>query len=72
MGRFACSAPELVRKRPFAYVMPPSYGTSLRRLAYSGVEVSRLREAQTIEVETYQVTDKRVAIRFTKAISAML
>ena len=55
------AVPELVRKRPFAYVMPPAYADVARRLAYSGVEVRRLREAQTLEVESYQVTDKRVA-----------
>lgn len=52
--------PELVRKRPFAYVMPPAYADVARRLAYSGVEVRRLHEPLTLEVETYQVTDKRV------------
>ena len=41
--------------------MPPAYADVARRLAYSGVEVRRLREAQTLEVESYQVTDKRVA-----------
>jgi len=56
--------PELVRKRPYAYVMPPSYGDVARRLAYSGVEVRRLHQALTIEVETYQVTDKRAGNTF--------
>jgi tRNA(Ile2) C34 agmatinyltransferase TiaS len=44
--------------------MPPSYGDVARRLAYSGVEVRRLHQALTIEVETYQVTDKRAGNTF--------
>ena len=56
--------PDLVRKRPFAYIMPPSYGEIACRLAYSGVEVRRLHESLTVEVETYQVTDKRAGSAF--------
>ena len=52
--------PELVRKRPFAYVMPPAYADVARRLAYSGIEVRRLHQPLTLEVESYQVTGKRV------------
>ena len=58
------AAPELVRKRPFAYVMPPAYADVARRLAYSGVEVRRLREPLTLEVESYQVIDKRVGTAY--------
>jgi hypothetical protein len=53
------ATPELVRKRPFAYVMPPAYADVARRLAYSGVEVRRLHAPLTVEVESYQVTDRR-------------
>jgi hypothetical protein len=53
--------PDLVRQRPAAYLMPPSYGDIARRLERSGVEVRRLRQAATLDVESYQVTDKRVS-----------
>ncbi len=53
--------PDLVRKRPFAYVMPPAYADVARRLAYSGVEVRRLHQPLTLEVESYQITERRIA-----------
>jgi len=53
--------PDLVRQRPTAYLMPPSYGDIARRLELSGVDVRRLRQAVTLDVESYQVTDKRVS-----------
>ena len=58
------AAPALVRKRPSAYIMPPAYADVARRLAYSGVEVRRLHAPLTLEVESYQVTDKRVATAY--------
>jgi hypothetical protein len=51
--------PELVRRRPYAYIMPPVFHEVARRLALSGVEVRRLRQPATLEVESYQVTDRR-------------
>src|SRR5262249_7183633 len=53
--------PDLVRQRPAAYLMPPAYGEVARRLALLGVEVRRLRAPVTLDVESYQVTDKRVS-----------
>jgi hypothetical protein len=53
--------PDLVRQRPAAYLMPPSYGDIARRLELLGVDVRRLRQATTLDVESYQVTDKRVS-----------
>jgi hypothetical protein len=53
--------PDLVRQRPAAYLMPPAYGDIARRLELSGIDVRRLRQAVTLDVESYQVTDKRVS-----------
>ena len=50
---------ELTRARPFAYVVKPPYHEVARRLARSGVEVRVLRQPATLEVESYQVTDRR-------------
>jgi hypothetical protein len=52
--------PVLVRSRPYAYLMPPEHTDAARRLADAGVVVRRLRSAQTIEVEAYDVKEKRV------------
>ena len=51
--------PGLARQRPFAYLVLPSYGEVARRLMLSGVEVRRLREAVELEVEGYEVTERR-------------
>jgi hypothetical protein len=51
--------PELVRSRPYAYLMPPSSHEAAKRLALSGVEVRRLRRPALLEIESYQVTDRR-------------
>lgn len=45
----------LSRRRPFAYLMPPSFGEVAQRLALSGVEVQRLRRPVELEVESYDV-----------------
>lgn len=51
--------PDLVRRRPYAYVTPPVFHDVARRLAVSGVEVRRLTAPATLEVESYQVTDRK-------------
>ena len=51
--------PDLVRRRPYAYLMPPQFHDVARRLAISGVEVRRLLRPATIEVESYEVTERR-------------
>jgi len=51
--------PALVRARPYAYIMPPVFHDVARRLAVSGVEVRRLRAPATLEVESYEVTERR-------------
>jgi hypothetical protein len=53
------AVPDLARSRPYAYLMPPQFHEVARRLAISGVEVRRLRRAVTLEVESYDVTDRR-------------
>jgi hypothetical protein len=40
--------------------MPPVFHDVARRLALSGVEVRRLRAPVTLEVESYEVIDRRV------------
>jgi hypothetical protein len=51
--------PDLVRRRPYAYVTPPVFHEVARRLALSGVEIRRLTAPATLQVESYQVTDRR-------------
>jgi len=51
----------LGRRRPYAYLMPPTFHEVARRLALSGVEVRRLRAPATLEVESYSVTERRAS-----------
>jgi hypothetical protein len=51
--------PDLVRRRPYAYVTPPVFHEVARRLALSGVEIRRLTAPATLQVESYQVTDRK-------------
>jgi hypothetical protein len=53
--------PDLERTRPYAYLMPPAYGEIAERLARSGVNVRRLRTPATLEVEQYEVLERRVS-----------
>lgn len=53
------AAPELARARPYAYLMPPVFHDIARRLALSGVEVRQLDRPVTLEVESYEVTERR-------------
>jgi hypothetical protein len=57
-------SPALARRRPFAYLMPPSYGEVARRLMLSGIEVQRLRGAAELEVESYEVVERRTGAIF--------
>ena len=50
---------EIARQRPWAYVMPPVFHEIAQRLVLSGVEVRRLDKAVELDVETFQVTDRR-------------
>ena len=51
--------PALVRARPYAYLLLPSHAEVARRLAMSGLDVHRLRQPTEIEVESFDVTDRR-------------
>ncbi len=52
---------EIARPRPFAYVMPPVFHQVAERLMLSGIEVQRLSQPTELDVETFQVTDRRVS-----------
>jgi len=53
------AAADIARQRPWAYVMPPVFHDIAERLMLSGVEVRRLDKPVALEVETFQVTDRR-------------
>jgi hypothetical protein len=54
----------LARPRPYAYLVLPSYSEVARRLAMSGIEVARLRKPMELEVESYEVTERRAGAVF--------
>lgn len=54
-------AAEIARVRPFAYVMPPVFHQIAERLMLSGIEVQRLNKPVELDVETFQVTDRRAS-----------
>lgn len=56
--------PDLVRSRPYAYLMPPQFHDVARRLALSGIEVRRLRQSVTLDVESYEVTERRASATY--------
>ncbi|HKA43225.1 MAG TPA: M14 family metallocarboxypeptidase [Burkholderiales bacterium] len=56
--------PELARNRPYAYLMPPQFHEVARRLALSGIAVQRLRQPVTLEVESYEVTERRASATY--------
>jgi hypothetical protein len=51
--------PALSRARPYAYLLLPSHFEVARRLAMSGAEVRRLQKPTELEVESYDVTERR-------------
>lgn len=53
------SVPALSRLRPYAYFVLPSYSEVARRLAFSGVEVSVLQAPLELDVESYEVIERR-------------
>lgn len=53
------AVPALTRARPHAYLVLPSHTEVVRRLIYSGIEVRRLTEDTELEVESYEVTERR-------------
>ncbi len=59
--------PDLVRRHPYAYLMRPSFADVARRLTYSGIEAKQLRKPVTLEVESYQVLDRRAGATFVES-----
>jgi hypothetical protein len=53
------AVPALTRARPYAYLVLPSHFEVARRLALSGIEIRRLRAPVELDVESYEVTDRR-------------
>jgi len=49
----------LSRTRPHAYLVLPSHSEVVRRLTMSGLQVRRLKAPMTLEVESFDVTDRR-------------
>ena len=54
----------LARARPYAYLLLPSYTEVARRLAMSGIEVARLTNPMELEVESFEVTERRAGSVF--------
>jgi hypothetical protein len=52
---------DIARQRPWAYVIPPVFHEVAERLMLSGVEVRRLDKPVVLDVETFQVTDRRAS-----------
>lgn len=51
------SQPTLSRKRPTAYILRPDAKAAVERLKILGLEVDKLQNAQSIEVENYTIID---------------
>ena len=49
----------LARARPYAYLLLPSYAEVARRLRLSGIQVKRLDKPTEIEVERFEVTERK-------------
>lgn len=56
--------PGLVRARPYAYLVLPSHTEVARRLDSSGIVRYRLRQPVELEVESYEVADRRAGAVF--------
>lgn len=50
---------ELIRTRPYAYIIPAAFHDVVQRLARSGVDIRQVRQSVTLEVESFEVTDRR-------------
>ena len=53
------AVPALTRSRPYAYLVLPSHTEVVRRLERSGIVWRRLRAPVELEVESYEVTERR-------------
>lgn len=58
------AAPDIARTRPWAYVMLPVFHDVAERLKLSGIEVRRLNSPVELDVETYQVTDRKAGATY--------
>jgi hypothetical protein len=56
--------PALTRARPYAYLLLPSHAEVARRLAMSGVDVRKLQKPTEVEVESFEVTERRAGDLF--------
>lgn len=54
----------LARARPYAYLLLPSHTEVARRLAMAGIEVRKLQNPTEIEVESFDVTERRAGTVF--------
>jgi hypothetical protein len=57
------AVPTLERVRPTAYYLPPAYHHVAEKLKVHGVEVGKLNESMELTVDSYMVTDQKVADR---------
>ena len=55
---------DIERQRPWAYVLLPHFSDVAHRLSLSGVEVRRLTAPMELEVEAYEVTQRRASTSF--------
>jgi len=53
------ATPALTRPRPYAYLVLPSQTELVRRLMMSGMDLRRLTRPTELEVESYEVTERR-------------
>lgn len=55
--------PTLERERPTAYILPPGYHHIADKLRVLGVKVEKLKQAATLPVESYRVTENTVSTK---------
>jgi hypothetical protein len=60
--------PVLTRSRPFAYLLPAHMHSIAERLMRSGIDVRRLRTPASIEVERFEVTERRPSATFVEGL----
>lgn len=53
--------PRAVVSRPAAYLLPPEFADIAQRLAWHGIPIETLEEAQTLKVESYRLPEARIA-----------
>ena len=58
--------PTVEIERPFAYLIPPEYAAAIQTLQRHGIPVVELREQIELDLETYTVTEAKIANDFQK------